>query len=265
MSMSEKKARLANSNDLFAALSDQFYDGLRKAYITFYFDISGSMQPHQAALLQTAKATLKALSDRNQTAEDTEFLVRIVCFNNIVKVVNDAFLPPEQLLELIDESTFCCDGGTNLTAIVNQIDSDCSRNGAAFANKHTSDLQPFCILVTDFVGTDAESSRQAAMNRLLNNQLYVNKSQALCVFVGPDSEKANVEALAGGADRVIALESDLERYLTPVIMGSTVQMSESTHLSMDSSSSIAEQVANRLDDGSSSASELEQQLKQLLS
>lgn len=257
------------STKYFAALADdvntQFFDGLRKVYVTFYVDISWSMSVHESTLFDTSKTVLKSLAERNQSAEDGEFLVRIVTFNDDVHVLNEQFLPPEQLLELIDSSTFRCDGGTNLTAIVQQIDTDCSRQGAAFANKHSSDFQPFSILITDFVGTDSDSTRESAMNRLLQNQLYVNKSQALCVFVGPESQKSNVVALAGGADRVIALGSELDKFLTPVIMGSTVQMSEATHMQNGSSSSVAQQVAERVEDGGTSAQELQNQLIDLLS
>lgn len=256
------------STQYFAALADdvntQFFDGLRKVCVTLYEDTSGSMIKHESALFDTTQAVLKNLAARNQSAEDCEFLVRIVTFNNDVHVLNEQFLPPEQLLELIDASTFRCSGGTNLTAIVQQIDADCSRQGAAFANKHSSDFQPFSILITDFMGTDSDSTRESAMNRLLQNQLYVNKSQALCVFVGPESQKSSVEALAGGADRVIALEQDLDKYLTPVIMGSTIQMNEATHMQNDTSSSVAQQVAQRVEDGGVSAQELQKQLIDLL-
>lgn len=243
--------------DLAQNITDQFFDGQRQIYTTFYYDTSGSMTKHEQTLCESAKKVLEALAKHNASGEDGEFLVRIVTFNNDVHVLNQEFLPPEQLLELIDNSTFRCGGGTNLTAIVNQIDSDCSRQGVAFANKHSSDFQPFSILVTDFMGTDSDASREAAMNRLLQNQLYVKKSQALCVFVGPESQKCHVEALAGGADRVIALGSDLERYLTPVVLGSTINMNQSTHLSIDSASSIAEQSVRRVADGQQSAEEIQ--------
>lgn len=239
-------------------IADQFYDGQRYIYVTFYIDTSGSMECHEKDLQESVTTVLEALAKHNATGEDGEFLVRIVTFNNDVDVLNEQFLPPEQLVELIDNSTFHCSGGTNLTAIVNRIDSDCSRQGVAFANKHSSDYQPFSILISDFVGTDSDTSREAAMDRLRQNQLYVKKSQALCVFVGPESQKHNVEILAGGADRVIALEDNLERYLTPVVLGSTINMSEATHLSMDSSSSIAEQNAKRTADGTQSAEEFSQ-------
>lgn len=244
--------------------STSFFDGLRRIFLTLRVDISGSMTPHQEAITKSIRSLLKTLADKNKTAEDGEFLVRIVTFSDSVNVLNESFLPPEQLLELVDNTTFRCDGGTNLTAIVQEIDRDCSRTGISFADKHTSDFQPMSLLITDFMGTDAESSRQAAVDRLLDNRLYTQKTQSLCVFVGPDSLKANVAALAGGADRVIALSDDLDQYLTPVIMGSTISMALDTHVNSPTSGDIGRNVAERAKDGALSSDELADELSKLL-
>ena len=241
-----------------------FFDGLRRIFLTIRVDVSGSMSPHQAAISSSVRSLLKALADKNKAAEDGEFAVRLVTFSNDVHVLNASFLPPEQLLELLDDTTFSCSGGTNLTAIVQEIDQDCSRRGVSFADKHTSDFQPMSLLITDFMGTDPESSRQAAVDRLLDNRLYTQKTQSLCVFVGPESLQDRVAALAGGADRVIALSDDLDQYLTPVIMGSTISMALDTHINTPSSSDIGRNAAQRAKDGALSSDELADELNKLL-
>lgn len=241
-----------------------FFDGLRRIFLTVRVDTSGSMSHHKPAVTAAVKALLKALADQNYAAEDAEFVVRIVTFNNSVHLINDTFLPPDQLMELVDDSTFDCRGGTNLTAIVQEIDQDCSRSGISFAGKHTSDFQPMSLLITDFMGTDDASSRQAAVDRLLDNRLYTEKTQSLCVFVGPEHLRDKVAALAGGADRVIALSDDLDKYLTPVVMGSTINMAMQTHINAPSSGDIGRNVAARSEDGSLSADELADELKHLL-
>lgn len=244
--------------------STDFFDGLRCEHVTLRVDTSGSMGPHEKTVTASVKALLKALAQKNKNAEDVVFMVRIVTFNDKVHVLNDTFLPPEQLLELIDDNSFACNGGTNLTAIVQEIDNDCSRTSVSFSYKHKSDYQPINVLITDFMGTDSQSSRQAAVDRLMDNRLYTQKTQSLCVFVGPENLRSNVSALAGGADRVIALSDKLDQYLTPLLMGSTINMALDTHVNAPSSGDIGRDVAARAEDGILSADELADKLNRLL-
>lgn len=240
-----------------------YYDGLRAVLITFYIDTSGSMESLEGELNTGMRDVLTNLDEKNQNAEDWKFEVKIVTFNDSVHELNTEFLEPGQLLELLDSKTFECGGGTNLTAIVNRIDADCSRTAQGYADAHTGAAKPIHILITDYVGTDADSTREAAQNRLMSNRLYTEKSVNLCVFVGPENRRNKVEALAGGADNVIALSENLSSYLTPMVMESSVLSSVETHVA-GTTAGVAAQAKAHKQQGEESAEELMKAINEAL-
>lgn len=231
-------------------------DGLRVCRISLWVDTSGSMSGHAADMTNGIKKLLTELADKNKNAEDCQFLVKIVTFNNDVHVLNNEFLDPAQLLEIVDESTFSCDGGTNLTALLREMDAACSRQAEGFKGAHRSDYKPVNVLITDMHGTDIQSARDAALNRLMDNQLFTKKSEVLCVYVGSESDFHYVEKIAGGKANIVSIRENFSDYISPVVMGSSVLSSIETHVNGQSNGSLAEEAKNRAKDRDKSAKQL---------
>ena len=230
-------------------------DGLRVCRISLWVDTSGSMSGHASDMAKGVKNLLQELAEKNKNAEDCQFLVKIIIFNNDVHVLNNEFLDPAQLLEVVDDSTFYCDGGTNLTALLREMDAACSRQAEGFKGAHRSDYKPVNVLITDMHGTDTQSARDAALNRLLDNQLFAKKSEVLCVYVGSESDFHYVEQIAGGKENIVSI-TEIGKYIAPVVMGSSVLSSIETHVNGQSNGSLAEEAKNRAGDGEKSAKQL---------
>lgn len=231
-------------------------DGLRVCRISLWVDTSGSMSGHAADMTNGIKKLLTELADKNKNAEDCQFLVKIVTFNNDVHVLNNEFLDPAQLLEIVDESTFSCDGGTNLTALLREMDAACSRQAEGFKGAHRSDYKPVNVLITDMHGTDTQSARDAALNRLMDNQLFTKKSEVLCVYVGSESDFHYVEKIAGGKANIVSIRENFSDYISPVVMGSSVLSSIETHVNGQSNGSLAQEAKDRVEDRDKSAKQL---------
>ena len=261
MSTFENTRKATTFNDrihIFEEAVDTVFndDGLRVCRITMWVDTSGSMSGHTADMTNGIKKLLTELVDKNKNAEDCQFLVKIITFNNDVHVLNNEFLDPAQLLEIVDESTFSCDGGTNLTALLREMDSACSRQAEGFKGAHRSDYKPVNVLITDMHGTDVQSARDAALNRLLDNQLFAKKSETLCVYVGSESDFHYVEKIAGGKENIVSIRDNFSSYIAPVVMGSSVLSSIETHVNGQSNGSLAEEAKKRAGDGEKSAKQL---------
>ena len=250
-----------NFNDRIRIFEDAadtvFNDGFRVCRITMWVDTSGSMSGHAADMTNGIKKLLTELVDKNKNSEDYLFLVKLVTFNNDVHVLNNEFLDPAQLLEVVDDTTFYCDGGTNLTALLREMDSACSRQAEGFKGAHRSDYKPVNVLITDMHGTDTQSARDAALNRLLDNQLFAKKSETLCVYVGSESDFHYVEKIAGGKENIVSITDNFANYIAPVVMGSSVLSSIDTHVNGgQSNGSLAEEAKDRVKDGNKSAKQL---------
>lgn len=263
MSTFENTRKATTFNDrihIFEEAVDTVFndDGLRVCRITMWVDTSGSMSGHAADMTKGTKNLLTELAEKNKNGEDCQFLVKIVTFNNDVHVLNNEFLDPAQLLEVVDDSTFYCDGGTNLTALLREMDAACSRQAEGFKGAHRSDYKPVNVLITDMHGTDTQSARDAALNRLMDNQLFTKKSEVLCVYVGSENDIHYVEKLAGGKENIVSIsDSDnFAKYIAPVVMGSSVLSSIETHVNGQSNGSLAEEAKNRAGDGEKSAKQL---------
>ena len=261
MSTFENTRKATTFNDrihIFEEAVDTVFndDGLRVCRITMWVDTSGSMSGHAADMTNGIKKLLTELADKNKSAEDCQFLVKIVTFNNDVHVLNNEFLDPAQLLEVVDNSTFSCDGGTNLTALLREMDAACSRQAEGFKGAHRSDYKPVNVLITDMHGTDTQSARDAALNRLLDNQLFAKKSETLCVYVGSESDFHYVEKIAGGKENIVSIRENFSDYISPVVMGSSVLSSIETHVNGQSNGSLAQEAKDRVEDRDKSAKQL---------
>ena len=105
-------------------------------------------------------------------------------------------------------------------------------------------------------GTDTQSARDAALNRLMDNQLFTKKSEVLCVYVGSENDIHYVEKLAGGKENIVSITDNFANYIAPVVMGSSVLSSIETHVNGQSNGSLAEEAKKRAGDGEKSAKQL---------
>lgn len=248
---------------------EEFDDDCRKCVVVIALDDSGSMAPKEEAVFNAIKELLQMLAKENESSIDFEFRVILIVFNNDVHVINTNSipLPPEQLLELFERKDYSCSGGTSLAAVFKKLDQLFSRKeGGLLIQAQKGDPFPLVIFISDYVATDATETYERAKSTLLSNQFYA-KTNRLCVYVGSSSRKSAAAELVGDEDNVLALESNLEGLLAPVIMGSTIIAADATHIgnSEKSPATVAKEQQQRAEEGHQSADNLkDEQLQEEL-
>lgn len=244
-------------------------DDCRKCVVIIALDDSGSMSPKEEVVFQATKQLLQMLAKENESSIDFEFRVILMVFNNDVHVINTNSipLPPEQLLELFDRKDYSCSGGTSLAAVFRKLDQLFSRKENGLLNQaQKGDPFPLVIFISDYVATDAIESYDNAKNTLLSNQFYSNTNR-LCVYVGSGNRKNAAAELVGSEDNVLALETNLEGLLAPVIMGSTIIAADATHIgnAEKTPADVAKEQQQRAEEGQQSAGNLkDEQLQEEL-
>lgn len=229
-------------------LNDGNDEELRTIFVYLVYDISGSMNKHSKTMYESFISTCRALTSAQN--EDYNYKVKLVLFNKEVNEFNKEFQSPDDLMELVSEKEFKCDGSTSLGKIIEYLDNQFTRE--ALKNRHmaSSDPKSLVIMITDYYPTDAEDIRRKATNRILANRFYKKVNQTLCIYCGDDKHKADAAELAGSLDNIVALGTDIALLLTPVIINSTITLSDATHISGEASeyespSEIAERVIDR--------------------
>lgn len=222
-------------------------DGLRTCYVTMYIDVSASMRSHMGSIELAVRSTLQELADANDSGEDIIYMVKLVTFNDEVHVLNDVYLDPNELLDLIPEDTFVARSTTNLTAMLQTIDADFS--GSA-KDLHTGDPYPFNLIITDWDGNEDTAAQAAAQKRLHNNNRFNQQAANLCIYCGSGSHKEDASSIVG-AENLVALSPSLMSYLEPIIAQGTVILSD-THMADESGS--ADQMTHIIDDVEEGAS-----------
>jgi len=234
---------------------------LRICRLLMILDASGSECPHEAVIYNSVCDTLTALAKKNATSEDMTFEVKIVVFNESVQELSSEFLPPEQVLELFDRSAYNCSGSTNLGGIIDYLDKQYTRSNTTLCDLHSGDPRPMNLLITDMMGTDSVASRHSSMDKLLRNQLF-KQSVTLCAYNGPAHHKTDAVQVAGEEGNIIAIDGDLSTCLTPVLLTSTLTLTDATHLGGNEQSTpaaVAEAIIQRSSAGSSDAGQLTSQ------
>jgi len=247
-------------------------EGDRVCVVVIALDKSGSMGVREDVVHKATVDLLKALAKKNETALDFEFRVILMMFDTEVHVINADYtpLPPEQVLELFDRNDYKCGGGTSLAAVFTKLDQMFSRKESGLLSQSKpGDAYPMVLFISDYAATDAKESYENAKNRLLSNIFY-GKTARLCVYVGGGSRRSAAAELVNGEDNVLALDTDLETFLTPVVMGSTILTTDATHIGGEKSTpkDTAQEQKKRAEDGKKSAKTLtddvlEKQLKEL--
>lgn len=221
--------------------------GLRICYVTLYIDVSASMRVHMKTIETAVRRTLQELADANDSAEDTAYLVKLVTFNDEVHVLNDVYLDPNEVLDLMPEDTFTARSTTNLTAMLQAIDADFS--GSA-KDLHTGDPYPFNLIITDWDGNEDTAAQAAAQQRLHNNDRFNKQAANLCIYCGSGGSKEDAAAIVG-AENLIGLSPSLMNYLEPIIAKGTVVLSQ-THMNDETGS--VDQMTHIIDDVAEGAS-----------
>ena len=234
------------NNNYDIKVYEDFDDDCRKCVVVIALDDSGSMTPKEEVVFNATKELLQMLAKIN---------------------TNSIPLPPEQLLELFERKDYSCSGGTSLAAVFRKLDQLFSRKeGGLLTQAQKGDPFPLVIFISDYVATDATESYESAKNTLLSNQFYA-KTNRLCVFVGSGSRKSEAAELVGDEDNVLALESNLEGLLAPVIMGSTIIAADATHIgnTEKTPADVAKEQQQRAEEGHQSADNLkDEQLQEEL-
>lgn len=212
---------------------EEFDDDCRKCIVIIALDESGSMTPNEEVVFQATKQLLQTLAKKNESSLEFEFKVLLMVFNNEVKVINanSIPLPPEQLLELFERNDYSCSGGTSLAAVFRKLDELFSRKENGLLSKsQKGDPFPLVIFISDYIATDSIDSYESAKDTLLSNVFYANTNR-LCVYVGAGKNRRSAAAeLVGSEDNVLALETNLEALLAPVVIGSAIIASDSSHI-----------------------------------
>lgn len=252
---------LPSTNELENVLSCLVDDEIRTCVVNINIDVSGSMACWEKDIIRAIHETLTALINTNKNSEDVELRVRIKTFANKVTLFNTDPMKPEDLLAILTDQIFHCNGCTNLGAILASVDADYYRSSPLLKHLHTGDYKLFEVFITDMVGTDNEESRKASFNRLENNRLYKAACQTLVIFTGPDSKKESSVALAGGDEGcVIALNGDISEYLTPVLLEGTIGLTDATHVNMSGTTEkpadVAQNIIQRKAEGNADHTEI---------
>lgn len=208
------------------------YDVGRYCVIILALDKSGSMTGNSETVYHATMELLQTLAKMNQTALDFEYRVVLMTFDTEVNVLNPdgVPLPPEHFLELFTLSDYVCRGGTSLAAVFKSVDSLFSRkNHGLLAESRKGDALPLVLYISDYMATDAQESYDAAKDVLLANRYY-QKTNRLCIFLGPEHKRNAAAELVGSDDNVVALSQNLEMLLTPVIIDSSIIMADATHI-----------------------------------
>lgn len=243
-----KKVNEEADSESLDFLNDGNDTELRTIFVYLVYDTSGSMSKHSKTMYDSFISTCRALTSAQN--EDYNYKVKLVLFNKTVNEFNEEFQSPDDLMELISEKEFACDGCTSLGKIIEYLDNQFTRESLKNRHMTSSDPKSLVVMITDYCPTDAEEVRRKATDRILANRFYKKANQTLCIYCGNDQHKADAAELAGSLDNIVALGTDISSLLTPVIINSTITLSDATHISGESSedetpSEIAEKVIDR--------------------
>lgn len=241
-------------------IKEEFDDDTRKCTVIIALDDSGSMSSKEEVVYQATKQLLQTLVKENESGLVFEYNVILMVFNNDVHVINpnSNALPPEQLLELFERNDYKCSGGTSLAAVFRKLDELFTRKETGLLSKaQKGDPYPVVIFISDYMPTDNKDFYEDAKNTLLSNRFYT-KTQRLCIYVGSGNRKSAAAELVGDEDNVLALETNIEGLLAPVVCGSTIMAADSTHIGdVDKTpAEIAKEQQERAEEGERSADNL---------
>lgn len=229
--------------------------GLRTEHIYLIYDTSGSMRANESAMYESFVSTCESL--KKISHEDYNFVIKLVFFDEEVRPFNEEFMSPDQLLELVSfkrndkkdkTNPFYCYGRTSIGKIIDYMDKEFNRGSVLTKNMAKSDPETLIILVTDYQATDTKDARDNSTERILSNRFYLQASRMLCIFCGEDKNKGEAVKLAGSPDNLIALGNDISAYLEPVLLKSTISLSDPTHIGRTQKKQTPKQISEDIID-----------------
>ena len=240
-----------------SALSAEDLEEFAIHHLCLIFDNSRSMTKYQRDAYTQLQQILAGLADANKHSLDMRTLVKLAFFNKTVSIFNDTYLQPEQLADTLTVENYQCHGTTSASAVYRFLDQELSRSNPAVRNLKKNDPGFTIVLITDAQVNDAENLRKEAHAMLESNRFYRDYCKFLVIYLGDENHKEDAIALANGDEKsVISLDSNCTALLSPIIVGSTVNFADGTHVHSCSLADIAEEAKNREAEASRSVTEM---------
>lgn len=224
---------------------DEVSTQVRTAEYHIYLDDSGSIGDSIDPIFNTVHDLIAALAEKNRTSLTEKYRVKIVLFGESVRPINEVSLPPAQISEIFTRDMYQAHGTTNIGEVVAYDDALYSRTSPLVTNRKKGDFKVTRIYFTDLHGTDSEATRMEAIKRMRSNRLADQISQCLCVYIGSEEDKHEAVMLTGSEENIVALNSNLDKCLTPVVIKGTIALSDATHIGYNSQPKTATQISKQ--------------------
>lgn len=224
------KDKMQKMFDTFVNSPESFDDeDIRTAIIIKIDDISGSMQAHEKTMYEANTLVLQELAGRNENATEVRHVVQQIFLNNNVTVFNEELMDPADLLTLLSEKDFKCYSTTNMDGMLKHIDDAFHTDSPLVAKMVLCGIKPVILFTTDWCGNHDTAKEKEYIKKIKNNRLIQKYVQMLCVYVGPESRKQEVEDLFG-VDNVVPLTKDLSKHLANTLINSTINLLDGTRI-----------------------------------
>ena len=229
-------------------------------YMWMIFDNSPSMIKRLEAVRAGLRAILEGLASKNKASSDFRTLVKLALFNSQVEEFNEVHFEPDQLLNSFSDSDYKCHGSTSMGAVYEYMNKELSRSKPWVAGLKKNTPRFTFTLCTDAEINDAVSLREEAKKLLESNRFFRDYVTLLVIFLGDESNKPTAVAIAGGhEEHVITLDDDMLELLSPVVINSTVNLIDGTHVNSANKPSMSDttkEARERKEEGSRSASSM---------
>lgn len=241
-------------------------------YLWMIFDKSPSVSRFLQIFRKCLRKSLDNTSDANKRSTDIRTLVKLVLFSTRIEEFNKVHLKPEELKNTFSDEDYKCYGSTNLGEVYLYINEQLDPSKPWVSSLKKNAPRFTFILCTDAEPNDALAQRENARKVLEDNPLK-DLIDLWVIYIGHESNRAAAVAIAGGReDRVITLDDDMIEMLTPVIINSTVNLADGSHMDSARKPSLTEtakEAKERKDEGTRSAQglidkKLEEEFRRLM-
>ncbi len=239
--MTKSFFRNAPKSEIVTEIENIDFEEFHIALINIILDVSASMTSKMKDVYPALLSIIKGLKEENDKSIDIKFLVKITTFNNSVKELNTEYLLPGEIEDVLTEDDANCSGGTNLKNVADYIYDNFKTSSASMLKLRKYDAKITNIIITDCEGTDNAPEREAAINRLKNNRLLAKYGNTFVLFVGKQEYMSTAAAFTGGnEDNVIYIEDNIISCLAPIVIGSTIALSDGTRIDNDGTKTTGE-------------------------
>ncbi len=232
-----KKENEAKKEDDYG---DSNLSELRNQYVYMLVDSTGSMRENEEPMANACMDTLQGLKEKS---EDYNSLTKLVSWGESIYEVNSNFMDPGELLEIVkakyklkeeskESNPFYCYGKTNISMIVDYIDSQLSRSSELCRNIKKGDPKILFLIITDYEDNNSLNKLRMSVEHLYENRFFTQYCKILVIYCGEERNKAAAEKLAGGPENLIALNdaADIDKHLAAITVNSIVNLIDPTHI-----------------------------------